>query len=319
MSTSEALLVALAQARPLLPRSGRFLLGVSGGCDSMALLHALVEIGQQGFIVCHLNHRLRGSAAAADARFVERTTIRLGLTYVGATADTRRLATEQGLSVEHAARDARRAFFRTTAREQHCRTLLLAHHADDQAETCLLNFFRGTGMTGLSGMQKDTRRDGLRVIRPLLEVSRDEVVAYVAARKIPYREDASNASLDYTRNRLRHEVIPLVEQVFRFSPRPALLRLGEILRAENDWMESLVPPLSRELSCRELRDMPLALQRRFVLRWLRQEKVFEPGFAETEKVLSLLNLPDAPAKINLPKGVHARRRAGRIFLEFPPR
>lgn len=315
MSPATGLREALAAAE--LPRSGRFLLGVSGGRDSMALLHALSGFGQKRFTVCHLNHRLRGAAASADARFVEREARRLGLAYEGGTADTRALAKQQGLSLEHAAREARRAFFLTCARTHRCRTLLLAHHADDQAETCLLNLFRGTGMTGLSGMQKDARRDGLRVIRPLLTVSRETIAKYVEEHEIRFREDASNASLDFTRNRLRHEVLPLVEQVFGYSPRPALLRLAEILRAENEWMESLIPTPTSELSCQELRAMSLGLQRRFVLRWLRQEGIFEPGFAETEKVLSLLPLPDAPAKVNLPRGVHARRRAGRIFLEFP--
>ena len=134
-----------------LSRTARYLVGVSGGRDSVALLHALVEAGFRRLIVCHLNHGLRGRAAAADARFVATLAARLGLECESEQVDVARLAKKMGQSLETAAREVRYAFFARVARRRRCRSLFLGHHAGDQVETFLFNLFRGSGRGGLGG------------------------------------------------------------------------------------------------------------------------------------------------------------------------
>ena len=304
-----------------LSRTARYLVGVSGGRDSVALLHALGEAGFKRLIVCHLNHGLRGRAAADDARFVAMLARQRGLELESEKVDVARLAKATGESIETAARNARHAFFARVARRRRCRALFLAHHADDQVETFLFNLFRGTGRAGLGGMSPDSVRtvDGvrLRLLRPMLGVWREEIDAYLATRGLRYREDASNRAPDHTRNRIRHELLPLVCDVLGREVRPALLRTALILRAEEEWLAALAGKEAGEtLDAPELRAQPLAQQRRRILAWLRQCGVPNAGFDEVESVRSLLETgPGTAAKVNLPGAWHARRRAKRLFLE----
>lgn len=295
-------------------RRRTFLVGVSGGRDSMALLHALKRLGFQNLIVCHLDHGLRGKSSLADAAFVAKQAALLGFSLESARARTREFAKATGRSLETAARDLRHAFFLECAKRRRCRCLLLAHHADDQVETCLFNFLRGSGAAGLAGMKPDTTRNGLRVIRPMLNIPRGDIDDFVHAQKIPFREDHTNAESKHTRNRIRNVVIPAISQAFGESYRQAVLRASQIFRQEDEWMESLTPEVSQTLSCTSLREMPDALRHRTVLRWLRKNRVPEPGFAETRRVLSLLDTVAGPAKVSLPGNLHARRRAGVLFL-----
>ncbi len=281
----------------------------------MALLHALCELGFRHLIVCHLEHGLRGAASRRDADFVRRAAVRLGVEMESAKADTRAYAKADGVSLETAARELRRAFFKECAKRRGCRTLLLAHHADDQVETCLFHFLRGSGAAGLAGMRADSTQNGLRILRPMLGVSRSEISAFAESEKIHFREDHTNAESVHTRNRIRNLVLPAIREVFGDSHRAAILRAAEIFRMENDWMESATTEPAETLSCAELRSLPEALRHRLVLAWLRRSPVPEPGFAETRRVLSLLNDGSGPAKVSLPGNHHARRRAGQIFME----
>lgn len=296
-------------------RRKRRLIGVSGGRDSMALLHILVEAGWTNLVVCHLDHGLRGAASTRDATFVRKAAVRLGLPFETARADTAAFARQHGLSLELAARELRHAFFEICARKHRCRRLFLAHHADDQVETILFNFLRGAGAPGLSGMKPASRLGQTEIRRPLLAIRRDEITAYVRRKKIAFREDASNTSPAHTRNRIRHILIPAMEKAVGPAFRPAILRAAAILADENALLESLTPDPAEELSCAEVRALPLPLQRRMMLRWLKERGIAEAGFAEVERVLSLLDSAGGPAKINLPEGRHARRRQGKIFLE----
>ena len=304
-----------------LSRTARYLVGVSGGRDSVALLHALLDAGFKRLIVCHLNHGLRGRAAAGDARWVQALAKRLGLECVSEKADVAQLATETGQSLETTARNTRYGFFARVARRRRCRALFLAHHADDQVETLLFNLFRGTGRAGLGGMSPESERtvDGvrLRVLRPLLGVWREQIDLYISEHAIPFREDESNRAVDFTRNRIRHELLPLLERVFGRDVRGAVWRTATLLRAEEDWLAALAgEEPGVELDVPLLRKMPLAQQRRRILAWLRQNGVPDAGFDPVETVRSLLETaPRSPAKVNLPGNWHARRRAGRLFLE----
>src|ERR1700757_2690650 len=141
------------------PRHHRYLVGVSGGRDSVSLLHWLVDLGYHKLIVCHLNHQLRGRSSDADARFVEKLTATYRADFERGTANVRALAKKKKRSIETAAREARYSFFAKAARRHRCHTIFLAHHADDLVETFLLNLIRGAGLTGLAAMRDvSTRR-----------------------------------------------------------------------------------------------------------------------------------------------------------------
>jgi tRNA(Ile)-lysidine synthase len=293
----------------------KLLVGVSGGRDSMVLLHALLEAGFKNLVICHLNHTLRGRSSDADARLVVSEARRLNLPVEHAKARTAEFAAAHKKSLELAARKLRMAFFEECSARAKTKSLVLAHHADDQVETCLFNFLRGTGTAGLGGMRPVSQLGKLSVHRPLLGVARTQIDAFRKQHKVRFREDATNAGLEHTRNKLRHRVLPLLAEVMGESYRAAILRAAEILRGEEEWMASLMPPSRLELDCKDLRAMHPALRSRVVLRWLRESGIPEAAYAETRRVLSLLDVANGPSKVNLPGNHHARRRSGVIFLE----
>ena len=298
-----------------LSKRKKLLVGVSGGRDSMVLLHALLGAGFKNLVVCHLNHTLRGRSSDADARLVVSEARRAGLRLEHAKARTAEFAASEKKSLELAARELRMAFFQECAAREKTKSLILAHHADDQVETCLFNFLRGTGAAGLGGMKPISQLGKLTVHRPLLGVTRTQIEDFRKRHKVRFREDASNAGLEHTRNKLRHRVMPLLSEIMGESYSSAILRASEILRGEEEWMSSLVPECPAELHCKDLRDMPPALRSRVILRWLREGGVPEVGHAETRRVLSLLDTVNGPSKVNLPGNHHARRRSGVLFLE----
>lgn len=298
----------------------RCLIGVSGGRDSVALLHQLLAAGFRQLVVCHLDHGLRPESAD-DARFVAELAAQHGLEAVVGRQDIAARAKRRRQSLETAGREARYGLFAQTARNRECPRLFLAHHADDQVETFLFNLFRGAATGGLAGMRPLATRviEGvtLHISRPLLGTWRDEIDAYIAKHRLAFREDASNAELAHTRNRLRHEVIPQLEKAFGREIRQSIWRTAEILREEDALLQSLVgpEPTTPELSVLDLSKEPVALQRRTLHTWLRHCGVSNIGFEEVEKVRHLLTA--RVAKTNLPGGWHARRREKKLFLQPP--
>ncbi len=303
-----------------LSRRRRYLVGVSGGRDSVALLDWLVAGGFRELVVCHLNHGLRGRGSGADAAFVRRLAKGYGVGCEVAKTDVAGLARRRKLSLEAAGRAARHEFFADVARRRRCPRVLLGHHADDQVETVLINLFRGSGR--LAGMRpvSEVTVGGrkLELVRPLLGVRREEIDGYVEARRLRYREDVSNESGEFLRNRVRAELVPALCEIFGRDVRGAVCRAGEIAAAESELLDGLLAglPSGDALGVKELRALHPALQRRLLHRWLRGRGVPDVGFDEVERVRAMLD-DDAVAKVNLPAGVHARRRKGAIFLEVP--
>src|SRR6266513_2054132 len=300
------------------PPEARYLVGVSGGRDSVVLLHRLVNLGYDKLIVCHLNHQLRGRMSDADARFVEKLAASIEIEL--GTANVRALAAKKKISIETAAREARYKFFAETARRRKCKTIFLGHHADDLIETFLINLVRGAGTAGLSGMREISSRRiddiDLAIVRPFLGVWRKEIDIYVREHRIKFREDASNKNLDPLRNRIRHRIIPYLEKILGRNIRPAIWRATAIAGEEEHWIEKQLPDSTdAQFSVARLRALPVALQRRAILKWLRAQKISEIGFDVIESVRSLADHNAATAKVNLPQDRHARRRAGKIFIE----
>jgi tRNA(Ile)-lysidine synthase len=302
------------------PPGARYLIGVSGGRDSVALLHWLIDAGYKQLVVCHLNHQLRGASSDADARFVQKLAAKYQTDFELGSANIRALAKKKKMSIETAAREARYAFFAETARRRTCRTIFVAHHADDLVETFLINLFRGAGNAGLAAMREiSTRRINgadLTIVRPFLCVWRKEIDDYVREHRLSFREDSTNKNLTPLRNRIRHRIIPYLEKTLGRNIRQNIWRTAMIAADEERWIESELPDSTHaELSVVKLRALPIALQRRALLKWLRAQNVSDVGFDAIERVRLLADRDTRIAKVNLPENRHARRRSGRIFVE----
>lgn len=218
--------------------------GVSGGPDSVCLLHLLKIISEDFLIklhIAHLDHGLRGQESVVDARFVEDLASEWKIPVSTETVPVSVLAKQKRLSVQVAAREARYSFFERVAEKTQSHWIALGHTADDQAETFLLRLLRGAGALGLSSIHPIRQIAGVgkpaaSIIRPLLGVRRDEILNYLRTRSIPYREDTSNLKPQYRRNRLRQEVIPLLTS--HYNPRiiETLCRTAGLLREEQDFL-----------------------------------------------------------------------------------
>lgn len=216
------------------------LVAVSGGSDSVALLHALVATCLMPITVVHVNHKLRGEESDEDEAFV----IELADTF-GVPISLNSLPIPEGTNIESTARDLRYAWFRDLAVANNCGWIATGHTADDQVETVLHRIIRGTGLVGLVGMG-DQRAVGFNptvlLLRPLLNLRRQELVEYLHNLNQPFRTDSSNANPQFTRNRIRNEVLPLLREI---NPRvdEALLRLARQANEREAWISSQVTAL----------------------------------------------------------------------------
>ncbi len=216
----------------------RALVAVSGGPDSVALLHVLHELAgtlEIGLGVAHLNHGIRGASADRDEEFVRQLARRLGLPLHLARRDVPRRAETARMSIEEAARAERYALLTETANSEGYARIATGHTADDQAETVLLALLRGSGITGLGGMPPVLGQ----VARPLIESTRADVLAYLAGRGADYCHDETNDDLTYTRNRVRHMLLPMLEREFNPNIRATLARNALLVQEEDAWLHSL--------------------------------------------------------------------------------
>jgi tRNA(Ile)-lysidine synthase len=308
----------------LLPNGSRVAVALSGGADSVALLLALREVADgDGFRVvgaAHLNHQLRGADADADERFCRDLAAGIDLPIEIERVDVGRLARETASSLEHAAHVARYAFFDRAARRLDATAVAVAHTRDDQAETFLLRLLRGAGPRGLSGMHP---RAGL-VVRPLIETSRSDTREFLRARHIAFREDASNADLAIPRNRIRHELLPLLDA--RFSPGivDVLDREAAIAREDAQYLDDAARAVAARLLSKGARDValdaeallsqPPAVARRVIR--LAQQMAAGPdefiGFDAVEAVRRFA-VSKSTGQLDLP-GHRVNRRGGSIVL-----
>jgi tRNA(Ile)-lysidine synthase len=235
-------------AQRLLKPGDRVCAAVSGGADSVAMLRALLELRSElGVVlsVAHFNHRIRGAEADTDAQFTKDLAEQYGLVFHSGSADVPAYAQEHKLSLETAARDLRHQWFASLVREGKTSKIATAHTLDDQAETVLMRVVRGAGTRGLSGISPSQREKC--VIRPLLAVTRREVESYLTKLHQTWREDSSNRNLAHARNRVRHELLPLLEQNYNPNIRQTLTDLSEVARAEEDYWNAEVKTLFSRL------------------------------------------------------------------------
>jgi tRNA(Ile)-lysidine synthase len=233
--------------RPGLDRGGGMVVAVSGGPDSVALLRALVTCGAGPLVVAHVNHQLRSAESDADQQFVEELARSLGLALRTGRIPVAVQAEAEGDNLESVGRRVRYDWLVGVAQATGCRWIATGHTVDDQAETVLHRVLRGTGLQGLRGIAP--RREvapGIWVVRPLLAVTRADVLAYLESINQPYRQDSSNLDPRFTRNRIRHELLPLLAE--RYNPAIAGILTRLAAQAEEAWLE--IEALARELLVR---------------------------------------------------------------------
>jgi tRNA(Ile)-lysidine synthase len=322
MLLADRVLATVRKHGMLPPSGGRVLVALSGGPDSVGLLHLLCILAARGELTvagaAHLNHGLR-EAADEDERFCRERAAELGIRICVERADVRALAKDWHTSLEDAGRRARYAFLERAAVELSASAIATGHTLDDQAETFLLQLIRGAGPRGLSGIGPNV---GL-VRRPLLDIRREAIREWLAAEGIAFREDESNRDVAFTRNRVRHVLVPLLERDFSPGIVEVLARESAIAREDEAYLQSAAIELARsvvlasediiEIDASALRSLPPAVASRVVrIALARLGSGRYIGFDHVEGVLSLARLPEASA-LSLP-GQQARRIGERIVL-----
>ena len=282
----------------LCPPGSRVLVGLSGGSDSVALTFLLLDVARHMEFevtgLAHVHHQLRDTADRDEA-FCRALASRLGLPILTPRVDVKAYAGDHRLSIEDAARLLRYERLEQAAAELGATRIAVGHTIDDQAETFMLKLVRGAGATGLGAIYP-TRR---HVIRPVLEVSRAELRAELDARGEAWVDDETNADMSNPRNRVRHEVLPHVERVLGLPARRAMARAAGLLAEDASWLDQLASerlsglaagtPAGLELDAEQLREMPLPLARRILLKALRSRADGkEVGLEHIQSVLDVL-------------------------------
>lgn len=311
-------------------RSVSSAVAVSGGADSIALMRALAALRDatcQPLAVLHFNHRLRGIEADADANFVQTLAEQLGLKCLVGQAT--QALTARGDSLESAARDARYTFFVEATSQLGARYLFTAHTADDQAETILHRILRGTGIDGLAGIPSARPLSALTTVaRPMLTVRRAEVLQYLADLEQPFRQDATNADLRFTRNRLRHDLLPKLAQEYNPNVYEALVRLGNLAAEASACLEQqadeLLDNAARFRSSEVSLDVPLLvahpdyLVRQLLIRiWQRQAWPLQAMTFDKWQQLAALIRAGRNDLLNLPGDIQAKKQGEQLLLTRP--
>ncbi len=288
---------------------------VSGGCDSMCLLHLLCHNAVTvGFNVVALNveHGIRGEDSLSDTKFVKDYCEKHAIPLLTYSVDAPKYASEHKLSLEQAARLLRYECFKQALDGGKCTKIATAHHRDDNVETILFNLFRGTGLKGLTGIVQE-REDG--VIRPLLSIDQADLKEYAKTHDIPYVTDKTNLLDDYTRNDIRHNVVPKIKKIFP-ELNDSVERLSEIVKRDNDYLESVAKiQVTKRLKTANvaLPCHPAILSRAVIiaLKHMGVQKDWEK--VHIDQVLDLATLSNG-AKISLPKGITAIKEYDKIVF-----
>ncbi len=298
------------------------LIAVSGGADSLALAQLMINSRQRfklELVIAHFEHGLRGRASLDDAAFVKTFAEERGIKFISGRGDVKNFAAENKISIETAARTLRYEFLSDVRRDLNCEAIILAHHADDQAETILMRLLRGATSTGLSAMKFRTLSEYGLLIRPLLRFRKVELENFCREKNLSPRLDATNFELDATRNRIRLELIPTLE---KFNPAliETLCRLGEVTAEESDFIaaqaEKIFPAVVKDnaLVRAEFLKLHPALQRVVIKKFLAQVtgSAKDFGFVHFEGVRKVLI--HGTAGVELPKNLRADLKKGRLYI-----
>ncbi|MEE9912547.1 MAG: tRNA lysidine(34) synthetase TilS [Deltaproteobacteria bacterium] len=310
----------------LLAKDDTVVVALSGGADSCALLLSLFNLAPVWclkMIVAHFNHGLRGAQSDEDEAFCRSLAQKFDLAFE--TKKMHRKSVPKGMSPEDYLRQERYRFLDEVAAEYGADKIALGHHLQDQAETVLLNLLRGSGLDGLKGFLP--MRDN-KYIRPLMETSRQDICDFLEAARIPYREDSSNDSAVYLRNRIRRELIPFLKEKYNPQIEQTLARMAEIIRRDDELINGLVstilgsPDIQQKkhevsFSVEYFRTLPAALGFRLIKALLEGLVPVGNGFSSThmQALVDLMIKSSSGKAISLPYGLHARQEYGRLVIQ----
>jgi tRNA(Ile)-lysidine synthase len=289
------------------------LVGVSGGPDSIALLYSLLALSHTFPItigVAHFNHTLRGKDSDRDAAFVADIAKKLALPFYEKKRDTLAFKRKEKLSLEEAARHLRYDFLLNTAKEYKFDKIALGHNLEDNAELILMYLFRGSGLSGVSGIP--AVRDA-KIVRPLILSSRPHILDFIAQEGLKHVTDSSNADRRYLRNRVRHDLIPMLKESYNPNIADTLVRFGSILESEDKWIEKILDPVFEKAVCAKQADMltlstlelgviHIAAQRRIIRRAIKHVKgdLRRITFTHVDSVINLQKSPTGFGTLDLP-------------------
>ena len=325
----EKVLKYIREQRLLRPGE-RVAVACSGGADSVALLRILLDLREElGIVlsVAHFHHQIRGPEADADQQFVEDLAAKLQLEFYAGSGDVPAHATTRKISLETAARELRHQWFAGLIQQGKADKVATAHTLDDQAETVLMRIIRGTGARGLAGIAPEQKAKHL--VRPLLEITRQEIEAQLNAIGQTWREDSSNLDTGHTRNRIRHTLLPMLERDFNPSIKQTLADLAELARGEEEYwsneLASLLPRLVRQgkpsrsgrnlsgesegvlaLDLAALQGLPLAI-RRLVLQGIAERLGVTLEFKHIQQLTAIIEQGKPGKNMALPGGLVANR------------
>ena len=324
---------AFIRLHELLAPGDTVVVAVSGGVDSLVLLHIFCALRDGLNLTLHaatLDHGIRGAAGAADAVFVRDTAGAWGVPVTSEQADVPAFAQREGLGLEVAARQVRYAFLERVARQVGAAAVATGHTLDDQAETVLMHLIRGSGLDGLAGIHPGRPLGRVRLIRPLLEISRAEIEAYAAAHDLESRQDVTNADTAYLRNRLRHDVIPLLEEL-NPNIRATLARTADVLREDAEFLNHNNLMLYFDLKHERDEDRVILGHNRWKRLWLSQKRSIireavrhlRPGtenltFEHVENAIRVAEQGETGKTAPLPGGLHLLVLAHRRFVIGTP-
>lgn len=293
----------------------KLLAAISGGIDSMVLLHVLLELRDAGklqFGVAHLNHQLRGHESDGDELLVQKTCRQYKITCITENADVNSISSEKNISTEMAAREARYDFFKQCSEKYGYNCIVMAHHANDQAETILMRLIRGASLTGLCGIRMVSHMNGMKLIRPMLNITRSEIEKYAQANCIIWREDSSNQQVDYLRNKLRHNILPVLNEL-----NPAFVKniykTSTALQADDDFIDKKACKLynssvKNSLDFSEIEKAEPSLQNRVIRKWLSLHIPINQIDNQTiNKIHKLYNSDKANCSLELPGNLILRK------------
>jgi len=310
----------------MLSFNDRILIGISGGPDSVTLLNVLLSFKKRynlSFFIAHLDHMLRGKESDEDVNFVKNLAQELGLPCEVKSYNLTKIARKEHLTLEEAARKYRYKFYLETAKKFNTNKIALGHNADDQVETVLMRFLRGSGLEGLMGIPPVRGK----IIRPLIECSRAEIEEYCKENKIGYRVDSSNKEVVYFRNKIRLELLPLLSKGYNKNIKDTMLHLRSIISEVSAYLNQETELLFKEVARREspetviidlekFTSLPLALKRRIIRKSIEVVKrnLYSVSFRHNNEILKLTEYQLGEKEIYLPDNLRAKKIYNKIMI-----
>ena len=309
-------------------RGDAVIVAVSGGPDSVALAHVMLTLAAEYSLrpaIAHLNHGLRGADSERDAEFVISLARQLDMPIYTEKKDVLAFQRSRRLSLEEAGRRLRYDFFEAVSSKYGFNKIALGHHSDDNAELVLINLLRGSGPLGLSGIAPV--REG-KIVRPLIRLRRADIIKYLAEKKLPFVTDASNTDPAFIRNKIRHHLIPELQTAYNPRIIETINRLGEIMRAENQWFDDALEPVLKQcvsfrtdqkisLALHDFNQLPKAVKRRVIRKAIRGVKndLRRITLLHVDAILSLIEKDRVSGRLNLPDGILVTRNTAEVTIE----